>query len=68
MEPTLDLGDGDTTKAHTRLEEISDAAGFSGTVDVDSSTVRPSVAIVVAALIRAVDTALGALPGDHHHR
>jgi hypothetical protein len=66
MEPTLNLSPEETAKAHTRLQQISDLAGFSGTVSLDTSTVRPSVAIVVATLVRAVDTALGALPGEHH--
>lgn len=68
MEPTLNLAGGDMAKAHARLEEISSVAGFSGTVGTDTSSVRPSVAIVVAALIRAVDTALGALPTDPHRQ
>ncbi|WP_213453006.1 GOLPH3/VPS74 family protein [Rhizomonospora bruguierae] len=68
MEPTLNLPEGEAAKVRARLEEIANSAGFAGTVSADTSTVRPSVAIVVAALIRAVDTALGALPADHPRR
>jgi len=59
MEPVLKLPDGEVAAAHQRLEEIAGQAGFSGGVNLEGSTVRPSVAIVVAALIRAIETALG---------
>ena len=45
--------------ARRRLEEIAGGAGFSGNVSLDDSVVRPSVGLVVAALARAVDRALG---------
>jgi hypothetical protein len=45
--------------AHQRLEKISDGAGFSGAVSLEQSTIRPSVALVVATLVRAIQTALG---------
>ncbi|HEU4427102.1 MAG TPA: GPP34 family phosphoprotein [Pilimelia sp.] len=59
MEPVLRLPDGELAAAHRRLEEIAAQAGFAGGVNLEGSTVRPSVAIVVAALIRAIETALG---------
>lgn len=60
MEPTLGLTGPAVEEAHQRLEQIADGAGFSGTVRLDESTVRPSVALVIAALCRAIDAALGA--------
>jgi hypothetical protein len=60
MEPALGLTGTAAQDAHQRLEEIAGGAGFSGNVSLDSSTVRPSVALVVAALTRAIDAALGA--------
>lgn len=63
MEPTLGLPPGETAEAHRRLEEISAAAGFSGAI-MENSTVRPSVAFVIAELHRAVNAALGSPPGS----
>jgi hypothetical protein len=59
MEPVLGLSGEEARAAHVRLAEIAAAAGFSGEISLDTSTVRPSVAIVVAALIRAIEQALG---------
>ncbi|MEU7608588.1 GPP34 family phosphoprotein [Micromonospora sp. NPDC049204] len=59
MESALGV-DGETAAdARRRLEEIATGAGFSGEVSTDDSVVRPSVGLVVAALGRAVDQALG---------
>ena len=60
MEPALGLSGAAAEDAHRRLEEIAGGAGFSGQVDLESSTVRPSVALVVASLSRAINAALGA--------
>ncbi|MEV1285839.1 GPP34 family phosphoprotein [Micromonospora sp. NPDC049679] len=60
MEPTLGLTGPAVEEAHQRLEQIAGGAGFSGTVSLEESTVRPSVALVIAALSRAIDAALGA--------
>ena len=59
MEPALGLSGAAAEDAHRRLEEIAGGAGFSGRVDLESSTVRPSVALVVASLSRAINAALG---------
>jgi hypothetical protein len=59
MEPRLGLSGAAVVDAHRRLEEIATGAGFAGTAGVEDSTVRPSVALVIAALIRAIDAALG---------
>ncbi|MFV2115622.1 GPP34 family phosphoprotein [Micromonospora sp. LOL_025] len=59
MEPALGLAGDAAREARQRLEEIAGGAGFSGTVSLDDSVVRPSVGLVVAALGRAVDAALG---------
>jgi hypothetical protein len=59
MEPTLGLSGAELAAAHQRLQQISDGAGFSGSVSMELSTVRPSVALVVAVLVRAIHTALG---------
>jgi hypothetical protein len=59
MEPTLGLTGDDLVAAHKRLEQISDGAGFTGSVSMELSTVRPSVALVVAVLVKAIQTALG---------
>lgn len=59
MAPTLGLTGPDLVAAHQRLEKISDGAGFTGTVSLEASTVRPSVALVVAVLVKAIQTALG---------
>ncbi|MEV5821590.1 GPP34 family phosphoprotein [Micromonospora haikouensis] len=59
MEPALGLTGDAAVDARRRLEEIAGGAGFSGTVSLDDSVVRPSVALVVTALGQAVDAALG---------
>jgi hypothetical protein len=59
MEATLGLtGDG-ATRAHQRLEEIAEQAGFAPGGAVQASTVRPSVAFLFGVLYRAVRAALG---------
>ncbi|MEV0212698.1 GPP34 family phosphoprotein [Micromonospora sp. NPDC050695] len=59
MESALGV-DGETAAdARRRLEQIATGAGFSGEVSSDDLVVRPSVGLVVAALGRAVDQALG---------
>jgi hypothetical protein len=60
MEPSLKLDPADTERAHRRLEQIASGAGFSGGVSLEDSIVRPSVALVVATLGRAITAALGA--------
>jgi hypothetical protein len=62
MEPQLRITGEEVRATHRKLEEIAERAGFSGGTALDSSTVRPSVALVVAALIRSVETALGRAP------
>ena len=59
MEPTLGLNGADLEAAHQRLEKIGADAGFTGSVSMELSTVRPSVALVVAVLVKAIQTALG---------
>src|SRR5438132_785397 len=59
MEPTLGLTGADVRAAHQQLEKISDHAGFTGTVSMEESSIRPSVALVVAVLVKAIQTALG---------
>jgi plasmid stability protein len=59
MEPALGLPGTDVIATHERLEKISDSAGFTGGVSMELSSVRPSVALVVAVLVRAIQTALG---------
>ncbi|WP_433046430.1 GOLPH3/VPS74 family protein [Dactylosporangium sp. CS-033363] len=59
MEPTLGLSGPDAAAAHAQLEKISDHAGFTGTVSMEESSIRPSVALVVAVLVKAIQTALG---------
>jgi Golgi phosphoprotein 3 (GPP34) len=59
MEPALGLTGSDLAAAHRRLEQIGDGAGFTGGVSMELSTVRPSVALVVAVLVKAIRTALG---------
>ncbi|RLP98670.1 GPP34 family phosphoprotein [Micromonospora sp. CV4] len=59
MESALGVSGEAAADARRRLEEISTGAGFSGEVSIDDSVVRPSVGLVVAALGRAVDQALG---------
>ncbi|MGX6602474.1 GOLPH3/VPS74 family protein [Micromonosporaceae bacterium Da 78-11] len=60
MEPALRLPPADSARAHERLEQIANGAGFSGTVNLEDSIVRPSVALVVATLGKAISAALGA--------
>lgn len=60
MEPALGLTGPAVDGAHHRLQEIAGGAGFAGNVSFEESTVRPSVALVIAALTRAIDAALGA--------
>lgn len=62
MEPALNLSGSAATEAGRRLAEIAAGAGFSGTVSLDDSVVRPSVSLVIAALGQAVDAALGKRP------
>jgi hypothetical protein len=59
MTPALGLSGSELAAAHQRLKKISDDAGFSGSVSTELSTVRPSVALVVAVLVKAIQTALG---------
>ncbi|MEV6923024.1 GPP34 family phosphoprotein [Dactylosporangium sp. NPDC051485] len=59
MEPTLGLPAEEAAAAHGRLQQISDFAGFSGSVSMEESSIRPSVALVVAVLVKAIQTALG---------
>jgi hypothetical protein len=59
MEPALRLPPEDAARAHQRLEEIASGAGFSGGVSMEDSIVRPSVALVVATLGKAISAALG---------
>ena len=59
MEPALRLSPAETERAHRRLEEIASGAGFSGGISLEDSIVRPSIALVVATLGRAIRAALG---------
>jgi hypothetical protein len=59
MEPALRLPPEEAVRAHERLEQIASGAGFSGTMNLEDSIVRPSVALVVAILSRAISAALG---------
>ncbi|MEV6816553.1 GPP34 family phosphoprotein [Micromonospora sp. NPDC051296] len=59
MEAALGVGGETADDARRRLDEIATGAGFSGQVSLDDSVVRPSVGLVVAALGRAVEAALG---------
>ena len=59
MEPALLLPADQTAQAHHRLEEIAAGAGFSGGANLEDSIVRPSVALVVATLGKAIAAALG---------
>jgi hypothetical protein len=59
MEPALGVSGEDARDLHRKLEDLGAKAGFCGGVSLEESTVRPSVAVVIAALIRAVETALG---------
>lgn len=62
MEPALGLTEGDLQGAHEQLEKIAGIAGFAGGVNLEDSTIRPSVALVVATLAKAINQALGAAP------
>ncbi|MCA2213894.1 GOLPH3/VPS74 family protein [Jidongwangia harbinensis] len=59
MEPALRLPPEEAAEAHRRLEEIASGAGFSGGANLEDSIVRPSVALVVATLGKAIQAALG---------
>jgi hypothetical protein len=59
MEPALRLPPEESARAHQRLEQIAAGAGFSGGANLEDSIVRPSVALVVAILGRAIQAALG---------
>ena len=59
MEPALRLPAEESAKAHERLEQIAAGAGFSGSANLEDSIVRPSVALVVATLGKAIQAALG---------
>jgi hypothetical protein len=59
MEPALRIPPEEAARAHQRLEQIASGAGFSGGISMDDSIVRPSVALVVATLGRAIQAALG---------
>jgi hypothetical protein len=59
MEPALKLPAEESDRAHERLAEIASNAGFVGDVSLEDSIVRPSVALVVATLGRAIQAALG---------
>jgi hypothetical protein len=59
MEPSLGLTGPAIEEAHQRLEQIASRAGFGGALNMDNSTVRPSVALVIATLTRAIKAALG---------
>jgi Golgi phosphoprotein 3 (GPP34) len=60
MEPALRLPPDDLARAHRRLQDIANGAGFAGGVSLEDSIVRPSVALVVATLAKAISAALGA--------
>ncbi|ASW57988.1 GPP34 family phosphoprotein [Plantactinospora sp. KBS50] len=59
MEPRLGLAGREAAEVRQRLAEIGAGAGFGGGGSLDDSNVRPSVALVVEALTRAIDAALG---------
>ncbi len=59
MEPALRLPPEEAARAHERLEKIASGAGFAGSGNLEDSIVRPSVALVVATLSRAITAALG---------
>jgi len=60
MEPALRLPPEQAAEAHQRLERIASGAGFSGSANLEDSIVRPSVALVVGTLGKAISAALGA--------
>ncbi|MFB9235165.1 GPP34 family phosphoprotein [Plantactinospora siamensis] len=59
MEPRLGLDGEAAADVRRRLAAIGAGAGFGGSGSLDDSNVRPSVALVVEALTRAIATALG---------
>jgi hypothetical protein len=59
MEPALQLPPEEAAQVHDRLVQIASGAGFSGGVNLEDSIVRPSVALVVATLGKAIQAALG---------
>jgi hypothetical protein len=59
MEPALELPPEAAEHAHERLERIASGAGFCGPQNLEDSIVRPSVALVVATLGKAIQAALG---------
>ena len=59
MEPALRLPPAEAAQAHRRLEQIANGAGFAGGGNLEDSIVRPSVALVVATLAKAIQAALG---------
>jgi hypothetical protein len=61
MAPVLGVDGEKLGDTQRRLEAVATRAGFTGGVSLEESTVRPSVAVVIAALMRAVETALGRL-------
>ena len=60
MEPNLRLPAEVVARAHERLEQIASGAGFMAGANLEDSIVRPSVALVVATLGKAIQAALGA--------
>ncbi|HET6478656.1 MAG TPA: GPP34 family phosphoprotein [Actinoplanes sp.] len=59
MEPALRLPPEDSQRAHERLEQIASGAGFMAGGNLEDSIVRPSVALVVTTLGKAIKAALG---------
>jgi hypothetical protein len=59
MEPALRLPPEEANEARGRLEAIASGAGFAGGMNLEDSIVRPSVALVVATLGKAIQAALG---------
>ncbi|WP_422771794.1 GOLPH3/VPS74 family protein [Plantactinospora sp. WMMC1484] len=59
VQPSLGLTGPAAEDARKRLTEIARSAGFADDGSLEESTIRPSVALVIAALSRAIDAALG---------
>ncbi|MEQ4301136.1 GPP34 family phosphoprotein [Plantactinospora sp. B6F1] len=59
VQPSLGLTGPAAEDARKRLTEIARGAGFTDGGSLEESTIRPSVALVIAALSRAIDAALG---------
>jgi plasmid stability protein len=59
VQPNLGLTGPAAQDARERLAEIARGAGFTDGDGLEESTIRPSVALVIAALSRAIETALG---------